>query len=328
MVFINEYSDEPKYSIKAVSQKTGIQAVTIRAWEKRYQLLQPKRAINGYRLFSDRDIALLEWINQQLAKEMPISSAVKTLREEIAKGNWPEAVISVKGPVPVNMVKKPEDALIIDQLLRAIVRHDEKTISEVFSQALGAFSLIDLFEKVIVPVLSSIGDQWERGEISVATEHFASGLIISKCQAIYQSLPLRTYNQKMIIGCAPSELHEIGCLMFAILLREAGYRVEFLGPDLPLDDLLEYVCGEHPKAVILSATMNDSIPELSVFAKRLKKIEHAPLLGVGGSVFNNFPEIRKNLDAIYLGKTLKESLARVKMEIPSKSLSMKLSQAF
>ena len=51
------------YNIKSVSQRTGVRAVTLRAWERRYQILDPQRwQKNGYRLYSERDIALLYWL--------------------------------------------------------------------------------------------------------------------------------------------------------------------------------------------------------------------------------------------------------------------------
>jgi methanogenic corrinoid protein MtbC1 len=321
MASINEFSDEARYHIKAVMQKTDIQAVTIRAWERRYSLLEPKRANNGYRLYSDRDIALLIWVKSQVDSGLSISSVVVSLKEEINQGNWPDALLTTQGPVPIQPRSGQDVAKLKVQFLTALLRLDEHMAVEIFSEILGQVNLADLVETVVIPVLVEIGDRWERGEISVAIEHFASNLIQGKIQAIYQSLPYHLSAPKVLVGCGPDELHALSPLLFATLLRDSGYRVEFLGPDIPLEDLLEYIIEEKPKMVIISAMMGDSIPQLVDFSRRLAQLKTAPLLGFGGAAFNRNPESCLSIQGIYLGKTMSESLARVKELLPVKVLS-------
>jgi MerR family transcriptional regulator, light-induced transcriptional regulator len=318
MVSINEFSDDPRYNIKAVTQKTDIQSVTLRAWERRYGLLTPKRAENGYRLYSERDIAILLWVKSRVDSGISISSAAGELQQLTGAEMWPEAVISNKGPIPSHMGTKLTAETAIRQLSLALVHHDENMANRIFADILGSFDLENLFESVLFPILVDIGDRWALGEIKVATEHFASGFILAKLQAIFQTLPQRTSSPRLMVGCAPEELHQIGPLMFAILLRNAGYRVEFLGPDVPLDDLAAYVAEENPRMLILSATLKSSAEDLAAFPAKLAKIKQPPLFGFGGAAFNYHQEMTTQIKGIYLGRTLKQSLDAVKKAVELK----------
>jgi methanogenic corrinoid protein MtbC1 len=316
MVSILDYSNEAKFNIKAVSQKTEIQAVTIRAWERRYGLLEPQRAINGYRLYSERDIAALNWVKKQVDAGISISTVVTDFYLAVSKENWPDAVISDKGPVPTKRGSTLDINIQMQQLTTALVRIDEHMSADIFSEILGNVNIMQLFELVLIPVLVEIGLRWEHGEISVATEHFASNFILGKIQGIYRSLPLRFSGPKIIVGCGPDELHEIGSLMFATLLRDAGYRVEYLGPDIPLEDLVLYAGEENPRMIIISATIQDIALKLQNFSSQLDKLKQRPIFGFGGPAFNHNPEIVANISGVYLGRSFTESLLRVKSLVP------------
>lgn len=320
MASILDYSNEPRFNIKAVSQKTEIQAVTIRAWERRYNLLTPQREKNGYRLYSERDVATLSWVKSQVDAGFSISLVVIEFKEAVSRNNWPEAIVSDKGPIARQRLTEINNELIVNRLTQALIRHDERMTSDIFGEALGSINLSLLFESVLIPVLVEIGNRWERGEIRVATEHFASGFIRAKILAIYQSLPLHPSAPKVIVGCGPDELHEIGTLMMATFLRNAGYRVEYLGPDIPLDDLAMYVSEESPCIVILSATLREPAAELAKFPEKLQKMKQPPLFGFGGAAFNSDPILAEKINGVYLGRSLTESVATVKQLVQLRSI--------
>jgi methanogenic corrinoid protein MtbC1 len=312
MASILDYTTEAKFNIKVVSQKTGIQAVTIRAWERRYQLLEPERADNGYRLYSERDIAILNWIKKQVDSGISISSAASDFSKAVQNEKWPEAIITDKGALPSKKNTNQDMKTITLQITTALIRINERMAVDILEESLGEVNLIQLCESILIPVLVEIGDRWERGDIGVAVEHFASQLIQGKIQAIYHSLPLHSGGPKILVGCAPDELHEIGSLMFATLLRDAGYRVEYLGPDIPLDDLALYADEENPRMLVISATIQESAVQLVSFSGLLDKIKERPIFGFGGAAFNSNPGIIKMVSGVYLGRTLSESVASVK----------------
>lgn len=318
MASILDFSDEPRYNINSVAKMTAMQPVTIRAWERRYQLVVPKRAQNGYRLYSERDVAILRWAKRGVEQGYPISTVNSQLKDAVNKDDWPEAVLNDKVPVAVHPAKAINRTELVQNFTKALIRHDERMSSDLFADALGSLKLADLFESILIPALVDIGDRWERGEVGVATEHFASQFIQAKIMAIYQSLPLHPSNPKIIIGCAPDELHEIGPMMLATLLRDAGYKVEYLGPDLPLDDLLIYVREETPKMLILSATMKDSAEDLVRFSEKLSGVKPPVHFGFGGAAFIIFPDLAKKIDGQFLGPSISDSLKNIAALLPLK----------
>jgi DNA-binding transcriptional MerR regulator len=261
MTTISDLPDDPKYTIKTVAAKTGIQPVTLRAWERRYELLTPHRAENHYRLYSDRDIAILVWLKGRLAQGMSISSAVSDLRSMERSGLWPEAAPSIQhAAAPAREGISPHK--VSARLYQALIQHEEAASLETLRQASLQFDLLTLCSEIITPALVNIGEAWYHGEIRIATEHFASGLVRAWLLALFQSFPSRRGAPLLMIGCAPTEFHKIGPLMLSVLLRSEGFRVEYLGANLPLEDLAEAAGYEQPGMVILSASLSSSGAEL------------------------------------------------------------------
>jgi len=92
MSLIESLSDTPHYSIKSVCAQTGMMAVTLRAWERRYNILTPHRTASNYRLYSEQDIAMLRWLKSQVDSGMPISGAAAELSEMRSRGRLPEVL--------------------------------------------------------------------------------------------------------------------------------------------------------------------------------------------------------------------------------------------
>lgn len=314
---IVDYPEDAKYNIKSVSQRTGVQPVTLRAWERRYKILEPSRAENGYRLYSERDVALLSWLKNQVDTGVSISTAVADFRSSTRKGISPEAVVNTPAPTPSKRSSLPASEFV-KVLYSALVTRDETAAAEIFEQVLASFELIPLFEMIIFPVLRDIGDAWYNGKILVAVEHFASGFIRAKLMSIYQSLPLNRQVSYIMVGGAPGELHEIGSLMIAVLLRSAGFRVEYLGPDLPLDDLVQYIKDEKPKMVILSATIDQATEDLVKFDKMINSVHPKPIFGYGGAAFNRNAELISRTPGYYLGETISQSIKTVQSLLEGK----------
>ncbi len=187
MTTIIEQSPQPIFTIKSVAEQTGILPVTIRAWERRHEVLSPHRSDNRYRLYSEKDIAVLHWIKNRVDGGIPISSAVSELRILMQSGNVPEitATFSHAAPRPTGITSIE----YANKLYTALTRHNESLAGEVFNHASSAFDLLDLFTLILSPTLVNIGEAWYRGEIRVATEHFASSFIRGKLLAILQSFP-------------------------------------------------------------------------------------------------------------------------------------------
>jgi MerR family transcriptional regulator, light-induced transcriptional regulator len=306
MTSIADYPDEPKYSIKVVSTQTGIRAVTIRAWERRHEILTPFRSDNRYRLYSERDVAILRWVKNRVDGGISISHAVEELKKMTRSGVWPEALPSV--PEPARSIRLLPAEQYSRLLYQALIRHDELGASTLLREMQTAYDITSIFEDILRPCLVNIGEAWYRGEIRITTEHFASAFVRGRLLTLLQAFSFRRNAPYILIGCAPTEQHEIGSLMIAVLLRSKGLRVEYLGPDIPVDDLVDYAGYEHPQMVVLSSSLESSAAEIHLVQGKLNKIQPPPIFGYGGQAFINKSALQKQIPGLYLGNTIDDAV--------------------
>jgi methanogenic corrinoid protein MtbC1 len=309
MTSIAEISDEPKFTIKAVCDQTGILPVTLRAWERRHAVLKPHRSENRYRLYSEQDVALLLWLKNRLDSGITISVVANELHSMLDNNIWPEAVLTTPAASKHKPKMPPEQ--YARTLYDALVHHDEVRAGEISKEIFSSFDLMSLCTEVLSPALVMIGEDWYTGKISVTTEHFASAYIRGKLLSAFQNFPTRRGSSYILVGCGPDEQHEIGALMMAALLRSDGYRVEYLGPDVPVDDLIDYARYEHPHMIILASSMESSAVELKNVQEKLQKLRPVPLFGYGGAAFVIKPALRQEIPGIFLGGTMQEAIEHV-----------------
>jgi len=317
MTKIADLPDDPKYTIKNVASQTGIRPVTLRAWERRHDVLSPHRGANRYRLYSERDVAILRWLKNRIDEGISISNAVSELRSMRGNNIWPDAI----SPAPAQPVSNSDApaSLYARKLYDALVNHNENLAGDLLRQAHALFRLLTVCCDVIVPAMREIGEAWYRGDIRVSTEHFASTYLRGKMFSLFQAYPSRRNAPSIIIGCAPHEHHELGSLMLAVLLRSEGYRVEYLGPDIPIQDLAEYAGYEQPHLVILSATLDEAAYELLGFQEMLRQKRHTPIFGYGGRAFDLHPELRQQVPGNYLGNSLELALENIQQLLKSRN---------
>lgn len=310
MTTINDLPDEPKYSVKRVSDLTGLNPVTLRAWERRYGILKPERDDNQYRLYSDRDLAILRWLIHKRSSGVSISTAAANLHDMIAQDSWPEVIpFGIAQTKTVSTVPVQRYA---DDLFSFLKKHEEVEAARLFEDLISKFDLETLVEKVITPTLVTIGQAWVQGDLMISTEHFATAFLLSRLNNLYISLPIVNKGPKILIGGAPTEEHEMGALMMAALLRNRGYRVEFLGANLHLDDLTDYSQQIKPALVVLTASTNRAGMELLRAQAKLNTISPAPKFCYAGFAFDFDPELVKRIPGIYLGSSMVKALDHIK----------------
>lgn len=316
MTAINDLPDEPKYPVKRVSDLTGINPVTLRAWERRYGILKPDRDENQYRLYSDRDLAILRWLINKKNSGVSISTAAANLQDMMAHDTWPEIVPFEFAQTKTSSTIPPQK--YVDDFFDLLTKHKEADAARLFGDAVSKFDLETLIEKIITPTLVSVGEAWFRGELMISTEHFATAFLLSRLNNLYISLPVIDKGPKILIGGAPTEDHEMGALMMAVLLRNRGYRVEFLGPNLHLDDLVDYSHQTKPALVVLTASTNRVAMELLRAETKLKTISPAPIFCYAGFAFDYDPELVSKIPGIYLGNSMVKALDQIKQLLSDK----------
>jgi DNA-binding transcriptional MerR regulator/methylmalonyl-CoA mutase cobalamin-binding subunit len=310
MVSIADLPDDPQYTIKAVCSQTGIRAVTLRAWERRYQLLNPRRAHNQYRRYSEREISILRWVKTRVDTGLAISSVVEEYHNLVNKGQYPEVVPILQ--LPAGRASPNPPSYYSRELYKALVCADEKLACELLHEAQNGLDLPTLCLEVMTPCLVEIGEAWFRGDLRIATEHFASNFLRGKLLSLFQGFPARRGAPYILAGCAPGEHHELGILMLSTLLRDQGYRVEYLGQDVPLADLAEYAGFEKPALILLSASTDQPALDLAGMQEKLANQKPIPIFAFGGQAFIRNPSLKNKIPGIFLGSTALEALSQIK----------------
>ncbi|HET9494894.1 MAG TPA: MerR family transcriptional regulator [Chloroflexia bacterium] len=306
---MDTHRESPIYNIKAVVRMTGVPADTLRRWESRYTIIVPQRTESGYRLYSQRDVDTILWLKARLAEGLSISRASEMLRQ---MGGDPAAAPMVEHaprtvtPPGALLHEARSTQALREELLRAFRAVDEDAAAQVMSEALSLYSIEDVSLQILQPALVEVGELWLDGEVSVATEHFASSFVRSRLANLFHSSPHNAYGPLVLVGCAPDEFHELGAMFLAVFLRRAGFRVVYLGQNVPLDSLQGMIAAMKPDAVCISATRAETAASLVRLSDYLAEMQRnrgrAPLLAYGGQVFNRYPHITERLGGAYLGE--------------------------
>jgi len=245
------------------ARRVSVSPELLRAWEARYGLLEPIRSDGGFRLYTAQDAERVARMKRGLDEGL---SAAEAARRALAQARPGEALL--------------EDAQ--GRLLSAVRAYDEAAVQAVLDEALAGFAVETVLRELILPTLREVGARWERGELEVGQEHFASNLVRERLLGLGRFWG-RGGGPLAVLACPPGERHDIGLIAFGLLLRSHGWRILFLGADTPLSTLGQAVATTAPRLVVV-ASMDSSLLESE--AGELRRLgRSAPLVlsGAGAS---------------------------------------------
>jgi DNA-binding transcriptional MerR regulator len=234
------------YRIKAVSRMLGVRPELLRMWEKRYHLFKPQRAGNRYREFDNEDMQLLRYICQQIDQGRAIGELAAEGREVLLRQS---AASDISPPS-----MQPDHAILIDSLLAAAQQLDKRLLEAKLAEGAALYSFATLLTAVVTPWLHRLGELWAVGELSTASEHLATVILIQRLLTMLQATAPVSPAPILLCACPSGERHELGLLTFAYTMQQAGWHAYYLGSDLPLGEL-HYACQYlQPALVALSLT--------------------------------------------------------------------------
>jgi MerR family transcriptional regulator, light-induced transcriptional regulator len=302
-------TEEPLYNIGVVTRVTGVPMATLRAWERRYGFPHSSaRTAGGHRLYSEKDIALLRSVKGQIDQGISARQAVASIQRMDAEGRL-TLPIPVETPRTENVSQTPP--ALREQLTGALFRHDLARADQIMGDMLAFYSPEDLTLNIVSPVLNEIGQAWEQGHISVATEHLASNYLRHRLLMWMVTGPAPRPVNPVVLACAPGEWHEGSLLMLGVLLRRQGWPVAYLGQNMPFADLATFVQQIQPSAVVLVAMLEEPVKALGDWPKWIVQINGKPPVVFGGRAFVLQPELQKQVQGMYLGDTVQVGVARL-----------------
>jgi MerR family transcriptional regulator, light-induced transcriptional regulator len=300
----NEFTpnEEPLFNIGAVSRMTHIPETTLRMWERRYNFPKSTRTAGGHRLFSQQEVVRLEWVKQRLDEGMQVSQAIRALEQ-------PHQKKTVPPHVPATTTSDPPD-IFRQRLVELLLRHDIEGANQVLGEALILFSIELLILDIIGPTFSDIGEAWSKGQIDIATEHLATNFLRQRLLLWMQTGPPTYQVNPVVLACAPGELHEGGLLMLAVLLRRLRWPVLYLGQTMPLSELAGFVERMEAAALVFVAMSEETARALIDWPYWLPRAaeNNKPVVGYGGRIFLEKPELVEQIPGVFLGKTLQDGI--------------------
>ena len=240
------------YTIREAATRTGLTEPVLRAWERRYGIVEPARTAGGYRLYDEAAIRRLRSMRRLIGDGWSASAAAAAI---IAGTDPPGADVEMPG----GDVEPPVDSeprSLVDQLVDAAGALDSVRIEAVLDEMFAAGTYERVVDDHVLPALRALGDAWLAGRVAVAGEHVASYAVTRRLAASFQASGTgRDRSRPVLVGMPPGARHELGGLIFATALRRQGIPVLYLGADLPLDDWIAAVQRTDPKAVVIGAVM-------------------------------------------------------------------------
>jgi MerR family transcriptional regulator, light-induced transcriptional regulator len=219
--------------IGELSRRTGVKPDLLRAWERRYGLLEPQRTSGGFRLYPQAAVARVEAMRSHLAEGL---SAAQAARMAAAAPAEP-AMASI--------------ASLLEELRSALDGFDEPRAQSVLDRMLASFTLETVLSDAVIAYLHELGERWERGEASVAQEHFASSVIRGRLLGLARGWGAGS-GPLALLACPPGEEHDLGLLTLGVVLHARGWRVAYLGPDTPMETLAQAAKNMRADWVVLA----------------------------------------------------------------------------
>ncbi len=263
--------------IGELSRRVGVSDHVLRAWETRYGLLSPVRSAGGFRLYSASDERKVRRMQFHLAHGLSAAEAARTAIAEAQAGVEPNRVM-----LGSDTTGRPEPHQLAHALQSALDDFDEAAAQDVLDRLLSDFTLAATLRDVVLPYLHELGERWERREISVAQEHFASNVIRGRLAGLARGWGTG-HGPRAIVACPPDELHDLPLLIFGIMLNRSGWRIDYFGANTPVEDLVQEASRSRPDLVVVAATTTDRFTAIVTELGSLAAVAPLALAGAGAT---------------------------------------------
>lgn len=248
------------YEIHEVAQLTGLATARLRAWERRHEVVRPTRQPNRYRTYTSEQVAMLRAFGRLCAAGERIGDLVRESRETV--------LARAEG--------KATDGSPLSQLVEAVKRLDRDRLVLLLSEHRRRLPGGRFGREIVLPFGEVVGDLWALGKLGVAAEHLASEVVVQQLKQELGAGP--SQGPVLMAACLPGEHHEWGFLVTLVELQNQGWRVRYLGANLPIKDVVDAAWTLVPRVMALSGTDPENV------AARIGELRRLPRLLPPGTV--------------------------------------------
>jgi DNA-binding transcriptional MerR regulator/methylmalonyl-CoA mutase cobalamin-binding subunit len=304
--------NDPRHPIRVVARRTGLKPDLIRAWERRYGAVEPGRSATRRRFYSDAEIDRLTLLSRVVRAGHTISQVAQLPNTELEELIARDASAQTPSAEPTDRTGS-----WLASCLAAVQRLEPCDLEASFQRASLELSAPELLENLLAPLLEAIGEQWRLGTLRPYHEHMASAVIRSFLGTTRGDIsPLAP----VFLAATPArQRHELGALLATASAAAVGWRVLYLGPDLPPEEIAAAAVHQGARVVALSLVYP---PDDALLREELRRLRR--LLGpqteliVGGRASSAYADILREIGAIRLDdlRGLRLRLEEVRMELP------------
>lgn len=266
-----------RYNIKDLENFSQIKAHTIRIWEQRYELLEPKRTKTNIRYYSEDDLKKILNIKLLYSSGFKISKIAKFSEEEI--------IDETKSIILVPEIDKQSD---IDAITMLILDFKGADIKEALEAQLVNKGLELLYTDLVLPILKKIGQLWQVNSINIIHEHYFSnlfkGFLISKIEQL-KTKPVTLKSALLFLH--EHEEHEFGILVYYYLLKLNGYECHYFGQKVPINEIETAFKQINPQIVVSTFTAKISEKKFKKIETKLIEMSKTSSVIVSGSQITN-----------------------------------------
>jgi MerR family transcriptional regulator, light-induced transcriptional regulator len=281
------------FPISAVAKRTGIALDTLRAWERRYEAVAPKRGPRG-RMYSAEQVERLLLLRRAVQQGHAIGQVAKLSGNQLRKLVDHQALAQTTHTTrpPAKAARPDTERDFLQPVLNALDRYDYLEAEREINRLATAMARPREFVYLIaLPLMRTIGQMWHAGTCSIAQEHMLTHLLSSVLSSMLRAYTPTNPPARVLVATPYDDRHAFPTLVAAMLTSIAGLGVVYLGADLPSDDIVQAARRSNSDAVLLSLSTtpsSDTLEEIDLIARKLHRTKAlwlggAPELGINSS---------------------------------------------
>lgn len=281
------------HPIQVVSRRTGLSPDVIRAWERRYGAVTPARSSTSRRLYSETDVERLVLLRRATLAGRRIGDVAHLDEEALISLIDGDLSAQAAAPAPSDESVKPSPSPHLVACTEALERLDAADLETCLGRAALQLGVVDLIEQVLSPLMKTVGERWRDGTLRICHEHLATSLVRSALGTLRTSHHRNAVAPELVVGTPSGQIHEIGALMAAVAAAAKGWKVNYLGSDIPAEEIAAAARVRSARAVALSMIYPEDDPRLLTELRRL-----TDLMPTGIAVLAGGPAAHANLASL------------------------------
>ncbi|MFZ5483530.1 MAG: MerR family transcriptional regulator [Pseudomonadota bacterium] len=296
--------DADHFPIRELSRLTGVHTSTLRAWENRHGLLTPRRTASGHRLYHHDDVLRVRRLRELLAQGFSLAE----IRDLLPEPELPEP------PTTTTVSVAPAWQGYVHESLRALEDFSGERLDALYNEACALYPIDLVTRNLLVPLLELLGQRWDKRPSGIAEEHFFSAWLRNKLGARLHHSQGARRGRPLVVACLPGEHHEIGLLLFCLAALDLGYRIIYLGADMPTRQIAPVARQTGALGIVLAARSTDRESALLDDLTWLQRHTGLPVM-LGSHVARQLADALPAVGLLGLGEDIESGLRRLEAHL-------------